>query len=128
MTCDQCGPLIAQGEERAHLGRTLCEDCYMDVLSPQRACDPWAVHSAKSFENHSGGLETLTLLQNTILQILRETGGVAPSTLLKRLDGKTTMKDLEREFAVLRHMEKKGWRNAGRKWSGAFGDRGIPVL
>lgn len=106
MKCDQCGSVIAQGEEQAHLGRTLCEDCYMDVLSPPRACDPWAVHSAKTFEKHSGDLEALTPLQNTILQILRETGGVAPSTLLKRLGGKTTMKDLEREFAALRHMEK----------------------
>ena len=36
------------------------EDCYMDVLSPVRACDPWAVHSAKSFEKHSGNTGSLT--------------------------------------------------------------------
>jgi|GEM_PF-3028616 len=43
------------------------------------------------------------------------------SVLLKRLGGKTTMKDLEREFAVLRHMEKaraekRGVEVAWRLW------------
>jgi hypothetical protein len=48
MECERCKRVIAEGEARYLHGQTLCEDCYMDLLSPLKACDPWAVHSAKS--------------------------------------------------------------------------------
>lgn len=41
MQCDRCKNVIEEGEEREHAGRILCEDCYMDALSPARTCDPW---------------------------------------------------------------------------------------
>jgi hypothetical protein len=78
----------------------------MDALSPVRGCDPWAVHSAKSFERHSGSSGALNPIQSEILRILEETGGLEPSVLLRQLGGKLTLKDLEREFSTLRHMEK----------------------
>jgi hypothetical protein len=108
MKCDRCGSEIDSGEEKEYLGQTLCEDCYIDVLSPLRACDPWAVHSAKSFEKHYGGnqTQTLTPLQSEIINILEETGPIESSELQQRLGTKITLKELEREFAVLRHMEK----------------------
>jgi hypothetical protein len=106
MKCDRCHTTIEAGEEKDHLGQTLCEDCYMDALSPVRTCDPWAVHSAKSFEKHSGGAATLTPIQSEILGILKETGGIEPSALLQQLSCKLSLKELERQFAALRHMEK----------------------
>lgn len=115
MKCDQCSTAIKPGEEREHLGRTLCEDCYMDALSPVRACDPWAVHSAKSFEKHSAGAEVLTPIQSSILGILKETGGIEPSALLRRLAGELNQMELEREFATLRHMEKARGEKHGNR-------------
>ena len=106
MRCDRCNTVIRPCEERDHLGQKLCEDCYMDALSPARACNPWAVHSAKSSEKHSGGAEILTPIQTEILRILKGSGGIEPSELLRQLNGKLTAKELEREFATLRHMEK----------------------
>ena len=106
MKCDRCGAAIEQGEEGEHLGEMLCEDCYMDVLSPAKACDPWAVHSAKSFEKHSGGKPALTGIQSEILGILEKTGGIEPAVLLEQLKGKLTPSQLEREVATLRHMER----------------------
>jgi len=115
MKCDRCNNAIEQGERREHLGETLCEDCYMDVLSPPRTCDPWAVHSAKSFEKHIGGISTLTPIQSEILRILEETGGLEPTELLQRLKGSLTLSQLQREFATLRHMEKaRGEKRGGR--------------
>jgi len=115
MKCDQCNSKIDQGEEREHLGQMLCEDCYMDALSPMRTCDPWAVHSAKTFEQHTGGTSTVTKIQSEILQILEETGGLEPEALLKQLKGKLTQAELEREFATLRHMEKvRGEKREGK--------------
>ena len=115
MKCDHCNSKIESGEEKEHLGRILCEDCYMDALSPVRTCDPWAVHSAKSFEKHMGKFATLTPIQSEILEILKETGGIEPAALLVKLKGKITYKDLEREFSALRHMEKVRGEKDGRK-------------
>ena len=104
MQCVRCQETIAPGDEREHLGQQLCEDCYMDALSPAKACDPWAVHSAKSFEKEQGGVLKLSALQKKILSILEETGGIEPVMLMERLNIRPA--DLEREIATLRHMEK----------------------
>lgn len=106
MECDSCHGKIEPGDEKQHLGRTLCEDCYMDALSPVKTCDPWAVHSAKSFEKQAEGAPVLTPIQSEILSVLKQTGGIEPQALLLKLNAKLTQKQLQREFAVLRHMEK----------------------
>lgn len=48
MKCDKCNCFIEKGEEAKHLNQILCEDCYSDVLSPVKTCDPWAVYTAQS--------------------------------------------------------------------------------
>ena len=101
MKCDRCGRLFEKGEEMEYLGQTLCEDCYMDVLSPAKPCDPWAVYTAKSFSIKESAL---TKLQEEILKILQDTGGVEPDVLAEKLNLK--LSDLQREIATLRHMEK----------------------
>jgi hypothetical protein len=113
MKCEKCMDPIEQGEEREFNGRLLCEDCYMDALSPARTCDPWAVHSAKSFAKDTG-VRQVNETQAKILSILKETGGVEPQVLCERLQIKPA--DLEREIAALRHMEKvRGQLRDGRK-------------
>jgi len=115
MKCACCGATVPEGEEREHLGRTLCEDCYMDALSPAKTCDPWAVHSAKSLGKETGGKFDLTAQQRKILEILSETGGAPPEDLMERLN--ISPMDLEREIAALRHMEKvRGELRAGKKY------------
>ena len=106
MECNRCKASIASGQENEHLGQNLCEDCYMDVLSPVRTCDPWAVHSARTFENLMGGQGTFTDLQKRILDILKETGGIERHELLQRIGEGISDGDLTREFASLRHKEK----------------------
>lgn len=104
MHCDRCGDPVEPGEERHHFGRTLCEDCYMDALSPTRTCDPWAVYTARSCASGTIDESRINPLQAKILEILRETGGIQPPHLAERLQVKPS--DLEREVAALRHMEK----------------------
>jgi len=104
---------IEKGEEREHNGLTLCEDCYMDALSPARTCDPWAVHTAKSLMKE-GGAPQLNSIQAGILSILKETGGAELRDLSERLQMKPS--DIEREIASLRHMEKiRGELREGKK-------------
>lgn len=104
MLCQRCGEPVDEGEERELHGRILCEDCYMDALSPPRTCDPWAVHTAKSLVQEEGSTVDLNPLQLTIIEILKQTGGVEMPDLAERLQVKPS--ELEREIAALRHMEK----------------------
>lgn len=115
MKCDRCNVTIDEGEERERHGQVLCEDCYMDTLSPARTCDPWAVHSAKSFSEKSAGAVKLSERQSRILELLKETGGAEPSVILAALGIKPS--DLEREIATLRHMEKvRGELREGKRF------------
>jgi hypothetical protein len=76
----------------------------MDALSPARACDPWAVHSAKSFVKNQAGDIDLNRTQQEILDILQKTDEISMDNLAQRL--KIKLSDLEREVVALRHMEK----------------------
>jgi len=114
MKCTRCDAEISHDDERDFYGQILCEDCYMDALSPTRTCDPWAVHSAKQLGEKTGGLQT-SPVQKKILQVLSETGGIEPGDLVKRLE--MTPVELDRELAALRHMEKlRGELREGRKY------------
>jgi hypothetical protein len=106
MNCDKCGITITSGEESNHHGQILCEDCYMIALSPMKTCDPWAVHSAKSFEKFAGEAKQLTEIQAAILQILKKDGAMEPATLLEKVGSTMELDELKREFSTLRHMEK----------------------
>jgi hypothetical protein len=114
MNCDKCGDAIEVGEEGELHGQTLCDDCYMDALSPARACDPWAVHSAKSFMKQPIKGPGVNPTQAKILEILQESGGLEAKILVEKLQIKPS--DLGRELASLRHMEKvRGELRDGKK-------------
>ena len=114
MTCNRCGEPIPAGDEMAYGGQTLCEDCYMQILSPSRACDPWAVRSAQTLAQMNDDYADLSESQAAILRALREMGGMEAAVLAGRLQMK--LSDLERELATLRHMEKvRGQMRNGKK-------------
>jgi len=75
----------------------------MDILSPPKACDPWAVHSAQTFLKGKDKLSTLTPLQLTIVNYIKKKGEATLEELIQNLN--LTEQALRREFAVLRHME-----------------------
>jgi hypothetical protein len=88
----------------------------MDTLSSVKACDPWAVYSAKSM---SGKACALTKRQEKILDVLKETKGIELEPLAEKLG--LALSELEREMATLRHMEKlravmDGDRKVFRLW------------
>jgi len=104
MQCEKCRIDIADGEDRQYHGQILCEDCYMERLSPAKACEPWAVYSAKSFAKNQDYESQLTPLQQEILAVLRKEGPTEPERILARFQIEESV--LEREIATLRHMEK----------------------
>jgi transcriptional regulator GlxA family with amidase domain len=113
-TCENCGAAIEAGEEYEHLGRTLCEDCYLDAMNPPKACDPWAVHTARS-----AGTQQLTELQDSILSLLKEQGALTADELTERLGISET--EFRRAFATLRHMElARGFKEGDRVYYTTF--------
>jgi hypothetical protein len=101
--CAKCAKKIEKEQGYEHQGKQFCEDCYMDLLSPAKACDPWAVHSAQTFLKGKDKLSTLTPLQVEIVNYIREKGEATAEEMINSLN--LTEEELRREFAVLRHME-----------------------
>ncbi len=97
-TCDKCQMQIAEEDAHQHAGQLLCDDCYMDALSPARTCDPWAVYTASRL----GGQE-LNPAQEAILRLIQEQG----QATLEEMQQASGLgpRELEREIAALRHME-----------------------
>ena len=101
--CAKCNKEIERLQRYEYQGEIFCEDCYMDILSPPKACDPWAVHSAKTFLRGKDKLSNLTPLQ---LKIVDYFGGKGEATKEEMVENLNLAEEvLRREFAVLRHME-----------------------
>lgn len=89
------------GQEHQHEDQTFCEDCYMDIMSsPPKACDPWAVHTAKSF---SGQNPQLTEIQDKILSLIKNEGPLKAEEITARLG--INEAEFRSNFVTLRHME-----------------------
>jgi DNA-directed RNA polymerase subunit RPC12/RpoP len=101
--CTRCSKEIEKQQGYEYQGKVFCEDCYMDILSPPKACDPWAVHSAQTFLKGKDKLSTLTPLQLSIVNYIKKKGEATLEELIQNLN--LTEQELRREFAVLRHME-----------------------
>jgi hypothetical protein len=102
-TCARCKADLDPSEAREHQGQILCEDCYLDAMSPTVVCDPWAVHTAKSLKDLPGG-QNLTPLQQKLYDLVKAKGEVPILEAAAHLG--LSEEDLRREFAPLRHMEK----------------------
>jgi hypothetical protein len=103
--CDNCGNAVLKKwtfEEKSGL---ICEDCYMDKQEKVKACDPMAVHSAKTLREHTGqsGADGLTELQKQIYNLVQSKGQVEYDGLSKTFN--ISDKELETQMAVLRHCE-----------------------
>ena len=113
MKCQKCQCDIPENESYIHLGETLCEDCYIDVRSPAKSCDPWAVYSATRTRETAGltGAEGLNTLQQAIYNYIRDKGKTTPDEVMTRFN--ITSQDLHNQIATLRHCELVKGRKEG---------------
>ena len=105
MKCQKCQREISEDDSYTYLGQILCEDCYMDAMSPTKSCDPWAVYSATRTRESSGftGIEGLTSLQQEIYEFIKNQGKVTADDIITKFN--LTQRDLQNQFATLRHCE-----------------------
>jgi len=76
MKCRRCGGKISEDDCYQYSDETLCEDCYLDLRYPVKACDPWAVYSATRLRKSQGlkGADGLTELQKAIHEFVKSKG------------------------------------------------------
>ena len=101
--CARCGKKIEKHQSYDHQGNVFCEDCYMDILSPPKACDPWAVHSAQTFLKGKDKLSSLMPSQIEIVNYIKKKAEATMEEIITDLH--LTEDEFRREFVVLRHME-----------------------
>jgi len=98
MLCEKCNTAMEPDEMREHGGLKLCEDCYIDAISPAKTCDPWATYTASRLDT-----QELNAAQETILKLIGEQGHASLADLIKATGLEEAA--LMREIASLRHME-----------------------
>jgi DNA-directed RNA polymerase subunit RPC12/RpoP len=104
MTCSRCGKDVAPEEAILRGDGHVCEDCLMNMLSPSKACDPWAVKMAKgSLASVADAESSLQGLEKRLYDLVCAEGKVRKADLPSRLG--VTLEQVERANAVLRHME-----------------------
>ncbi len=101
MQCARCQAEMDADDAREFAGQQICEDCYMDALSPAKSCDPWATYTASRL-----GEQELNPAQQKIMDLIASQGQVTAQELLAATGLKP--KALEREMVALKHMELLG--------------------
>ena len=97
MKCEQCGADMEPDEVREYGGKSICEDCYIDALTPAKSCDPWATYTASRLDT-----QDLTSVQEAILACIDQTGEASLEKIMTETG--LSEKDFQREFASLHHM------------------------
>lgn len=105
MKCQRCRRDVSEDETYSYLSETLCDECYMDVMSPPKACDPWAVYSATRTRQSAGlkGVEGLTDEQKDIYEFIKSRGKTNAAEVMARFS--MSQRELEKVVATLRHCE-----------------------
>jgi hypothetical protein len=103
--CQRCRRDVSEDETYSYLSETLCDECYMDVMSPPKACDPWAVYSATRTRQSAGlkGVEGLTDEQKDIYEFIKSRGKTNAAEVMARFS--MSQRELEKVVATLRHCE-----------------------
>jgi transcription initiation factor IIE alpha subunit len=118
MKCEKCGIEVSAEEKFEHSGHTLCEDCYLDIVTVPKTCDPWAVHSAKNTALIS---DSLTAEQQEILDLIKKNGPLTAEEICTELS--INSNELQRNFATLRHMElARGFKKGDQVYYTLFND------
>jgi predicted HTH transcriptional regulator len=97
--CFKCKGKFEKDDMLNREGRLLCEDCYLDIMSMPKVCDPWAVYVAKG----SGKNAELSNIQEKILNLLQRSDPVSAEKICSEL--KISEEEFKRNFATLRHLE-----------------------
>ena len=123
MQCEKCGNVIDPEDTYERAGKRMCEDCYLDMMSQPKLCDPWAVYAAKKSAEHN---LSLTPLQEHLLSLLKEKGPLTEREICKALE--ISADEFLTNFATLRHMElARAFKKNDQVFFTLFNEQGPPA-
>ena len=102
MKCNRCSKEIPADEIHSYLGHTLCEDCYIEAISPEKHCDPWATYLS-SRERGTTGIAALSDMQKAIHEFIKNEGKATREEIMARF--RLSAEDLDPHLNVLMHSE-----------------------
>lgn len=116
MKCDRCSREIKEGESYSYQGRTVCEDCYMELGLHVEGCDPWATYTATRTREQEKltGTEGLTELQKKVYGLVKEKGRVTRDDV--KLALLLSEEELDAQIAALMHSELVKERSEGDQY------------
>ncbi|PLX40062.1 MAG: hypothetical protein C0608_10195 [Deltaproteobacteria bacterium] len=104
MICERCKADVTEDEIVDHGSQQVCEDCAMTLMSPSKACDPWAVKMASSsIGSKEDAVKALKEPELSLYNLVISKGRVPREEIAPKLGLEAS--ELERAFSVLRHME-----------------------
>ncbi len=105
MKCNRCGREILADESHSHQGQTLCDDCYMDVISQEKTCDPWGTYLSTRSRERAGqkGVEGLTDMEEKVYEFVKSSGRATREEVMAKFG--LSAKDLAPQLNVLMHSE-----------------------
>ena len=121
MKCSRCAREISENQSYEYMGERLCEDCYIDIKYPAKACDPWAVYAATRSREGLGlrGTDGLTESQKEICEFVESNGKVSGEDIMKNFN--LTQSEMQTQLAVLRHCELvKGYKEGNKVYLVSF--------
>ncbi|MBN1367399.1 MAG: hypothetical protein JW967_05690 [Dehalococcoidales bacterium] len=105
MKCNRCERELTPDNSYQYLSENLCEDCYIDIRNPAKACDPWAVYTAKRTRENAGldDTEGLNGTQKLICEYIKNKSKVTREEIMEKFNLRET--ELQTHLATLRHCE-----------------------
>jgi hypothetical protein len=71
--CERCRKAFPAEYAVSQGDQVVCEDCAMDLISPAKACDPWAVKMASgSFQTKADAVATLQGTEKQLYAFIAE--------------------------------------------------------
>lgn len=113
MKCDVCGKEIPSDEVHTYQGRNLCEDDYIEAISPEKHCDPWATYLSGRERGTIGikSTEDFTETEKAIYELVKSKGRATREEVMAELG--ISANDLEPQINVLMHAELLKERSEG---------------
>jgi predicted HTH transcriptional regulator len=103
MKCSRCGGEILDDEGHPYQGKILCDECYAEVISTEKTCDPWATFLSGKTRERAGqkGEEGLSPIEKKIYEFIRNQGRTTRGEVMTKLG--ISMDDLAPQLNVLMH-------------------------
>jgi len=103
--CSRCGTEVSEDEAFSYQSQTLCEDCYIDAISPDRECDPWASYLSAYERKGAGlkGVDGLSEVQKKVYHFIKNRGRATREEVMAQFD--LSVADLVPQLKVLMYAE-----------------------